>query len=203
MRNVLFGVFALTMVFRAPIAWGQNLIVNPDFATDVAGWSPGLFVTIDWSSLDADAAPASGSGLVTNLSTTAGDATGARQCVDGISGEFFYLMFADILVPSAQSETGSAHLLVQWYAGTGCGGGQLGSKWTSEVQSSAPDSWYSTGSYVRAPSGTQSARVTLSVRKNEGFGSLEAQFDNVVFEEMCFGDGFESGDMGAWSHTVP
>ena len=203
MRRIAFVILFLAIVFTAPVAWGQNLVVNPEFATDVAGWSPGLTATIDWSSLDADAAPASGSGLVTNSDTVAGDASGALQCVDGISGDAVHLVSAHILVPSGQSETGRADLLVQWYAGPGCGGGQLSNDSTTDVQSSTPDVWYASSSYLQAPSGTQSARLRLSVMKIEDYGSLQAHFDNVVFEEMIFGDDFESGDLSAWSQMVP
>jgi hypothetical protein len=203
MRKLILATFALAIVIPAPIAWGQNLVVNPDFATDVTGWSPDLTSTIDWNLLDADAVPASGSGVVTNLSTTAIEGSGARQCVEGITGETFYRSGVDILVPGGQSETGYAYLLVQWYPGAKCDGGQLGLDWTPNVQSSTPDAWYASSGYFRAPSATQSARVRLTVLKIEDLGTLQAHFDNVVFEEMIFGDGFESNDLTAWSTTVP
>jgi hypothetical protein len=202
MRKLLLATFALAIVIPAPIAWGQNLVVNPDFATDVADWFPDTKSTFVWSSLDADADPASGSGIVSNLSTTSNDASGASQCFDGIVGEVFYLVATNILLPSAQSETGKAHLLVQWFSGPGCGSGLLWLDTTPDIRSSTPDVWYSTCRYLQAPSGTQSARLRLSVWKNEDYGTLMAHFDNVVFEEMIFGDGFESNDLLAWSHTV-
>jgi hypothetical protein len=203
MCRLLVATVAFVVVILAPSAWGQNLVANPDFATDVAGWSPGLNATIDWSPLDAGAAPGSGSGLVTNLSTTSNEASGARHCIGGISAGIFYLSSAEVLVPSGQSETGKADLLVQWYAAPGCGGGQLGLDSTSDVRSSTPDVWYDSSGYVQAPSGAQSARLRLSVFKTEDYGTLHAHFDNVVFEEMIFGDGFESNDLTAWSTTVP
>jgi hypothetical protein len=63
--------------------------------------------------------------------------------------------------------------------------------------------WYTHPSFDRAPSGTQSARLRLTVLKNEGSGTLQAHFDRVVFQSLIFGDGFESGDTTAWSITVP
>jgi len=55
-----------------------------------------------------------------------------------------------------------------------------------------------------APAGSQSARIRLSVKKQEASGGLAAHFDNVVFAlDMIFSDGFESGDASAWSGTVP
>lgn len=202
MRRIALAL-AFAFVIPMPCAWGQNLVVNPDFATDVTGWSAFTTAAIEWNSLDSGGSVASGSGVVTNLSTTPGDATGARQCVEGLTGSSFYRFVADILVPSAQTETGNAYLLVQWYAGAKCDGGGLGFVWTRYIQSFTPDVWYTEPSYSQAPSAALSARLTLSVRKNEDLGTLRAHFDNVVFEEMIFGDGFESSDLTAWSHTVP
>jgi hypothetical protein len=196
-------ILVLAIAFTAPVAWGQNLVVNPDFASDVGDWLVYATSAIDWNSLDSEGNVASGSGLVTNQSTTGGDATGARQCVEGLTGDSFYRFVADILVPSGQTETGNAYLLVQWYAGAKCDGGGVGINWTPYIQSFTPDVWYTEPGYSQAPSAAQSARLTLSVRKNENFGTLQAHFDNVVFEEMIFGDDFESGDLTAWSQTVP
>jgi hypothetical protein len=203
MRGTARAIVALAIFFLAPTTWGQNLVINPDFATDVGDWSVYATSAIDWNSLDSEGSLASGSGLVTNMSTTALDATGARQCVEGLTGGSFYRFVADILVPSGQTETGKAYLLVQWYAGAKCDGGGLGLIWTPYIQSFTPDAWYTEPGYSKAPTAALSARLTLSVRKTEDFGTLQAHFDNVVFEEMIFGDDFESGDLTAWSQTVP
>ena len=56
---------------------------------------------------------------------------------------------------------------------------------------------------AQAPAGTESARVRLSVRKWEDYGTLVAHFDMVEFEAMVFVDGFESGDLTAWSSVGP
>jgi len=203
MRVVRFAALALAAVFPAPFAWGQNLVFNPTFDTDVAGWSAEGTSSIVWDSLDADGNPASGSALVTNLSTTANDSTGARQCVDGLTEATFYRFAADILVPGGQSETGHAHLLAQWYGGPGCGGGQVGLVDTFGISTSTPDVWYTDSVTAEAPAGTQSARLRLSIWKNEESGTLVAHFDNVEFANQIFSDGFESGDTTAWSATVP
>ena len=122
---------ALAILLPAPFAWAQNLVLNPDFDTDVTGWYPSATAAIDWNPLDADNNPASGSALVTNLSTTAGDSTGASQCIEGLAGEAFYLLAAEVLLPGGQSETGYAHLFVQWNDEPGCLG-YLGSEFSSQ-----------------------------------------------------------------------
>ena len=122
MAIIRYTVVALATVFGVTFAWGQNLVSNPSFDTDVTGWAPFAMTTIVWDPLDAHGNPASGSALVSNASTTPGDASGSRQCVAGIIGGQAYHIGADILVPSGQAETGTGELLVQWYDQPGCGG---------------------------------------------------------------------------------
>ena len=203
MRILVVAALSIWILFPGPVAWGQNLVVNPDFDSDVSGWSTSATASIEWDPLDAEGDPASGSALVTNRSTTALDATGAWQCLDFIEAEAFYRLAAEVLVPSGQSETGYAELLVQWFDTPGCGGGQLGLNTTPGVSTSTPDAWYLDAGVVEAPAATQSARLRLSVLKIEDSGSLEAHFDNVEFVELVFFDGFESGDTTAWSAVVP
>lgn len=202
MGVVHFTALVLAAMFVAPVALGQNLASNPNFDTDVTEWAPFATASIVWNPLDADGAPASGSALVTNLSTTAGDSTGARQCIGGITGGTVYRFAAEILVPGGQSETGRANLLVQWYDQPGCSSGQVGMFLTPWVTDATPDVWHTSSDSAEAPSGAQSARLRLSVLKLEDSGALDAHFDKVVFKEQLFGDGFESGDASAWSSVV-
>ncbi len=199
-RGVQIAALALAaiLVAVAPLAEGQNLVFNADFDSDVAGWNPFPLASIVWDPLDSTGNPASGSALVSNNSTTAGDGTGAWQCIDGLVGGLTYRIAADIMVPSGQSNTGSAYLLVQWYSQPGCYG-SLGLLSGPEVTTSMPDVWYSTVDSGEAPPGTQSARLRLNILKGEDWGSLDASFDAAWFEEILFYDGFESGTTGAWS----
>ncbi len=203
MRVIFFAAVALVTFGQAPLASAQNLVANPTFDTGVSGWFPLSSASIDPDPLDADNDPTSGSALVTNLSTTAGDSTGALQCIDGITGETGFKMAADILVPDAQSETGYANLLVQWYGGPSCSGSQLGAYLTGIVPPSSPSVWITNSAIVESPSGTQSVRLRLSVRKFEESGTYHAHFDNVELEAIIFGDGFESSDTSAWSSAMP
>lgn len=185
-------VIALAAGLITDFAWGQNLVSNPGFDTDVTGWSTGATATIQWDTLDTDSNPASGSALVTNLSTTADDATGARQNITGISGGEYYKMSADILIPGAQSETGRANLLIQWYDQADCAG-NVGLFSTSWVTDSITDVWLTSSGTALAPASVQCARLRLTVWKNEDSGTLDAHFDNVRFEyDQVFADSFEA-----------
>ncbi len=202
MRALRFVAIVFAVVFPASVGLGQNLLINPNFHTDVAGWTASSESALAWDPLDAEASPASGSAVVTCLGEEPNDSNGTFQCVGGITGESYFLFAADMLIPSGQSETGHAHLLVQWYSESGCTG-FLGLADTSGFPSTTPDVWLTDFGIAEAPAGAQFARLRLSVSKNEGVGSLDAHFDNVVLEAALLVDGFESGDTSAWSTTVP
>jgi len=203
MRVFPFVILVLAAVFPVPSAWGQNPVSNSHFDTDVAGWTAGFDSTIEWNSFDANGSPTSGSALVTNLSTSALNSDGARQCLDGLTGGAVYRVAADVLVPGGQSETGNAELLVQWYPEPACSGGMIELALTPGVTTGTPDLWYRDWMLVGAPSGTQSARLRLSILKAGASGTLDAHFDNIEFAEQVFGDGFEDGTTDAWSSAVP
>lgn len=72
-------VFAVACVVFLPVSLSQaqNLLVNPDFDTDLSGWS-GIG---SWSPLDAWGSPASGSATWINTFPSGG-ATIVDQCVE-------------------------------------------------------------------------------------------------------------------------
>lgn len=192
---------ALAVVVGPTAAHGQNLVANPQFDSDVSEWAADATASIEWSPADAGGSPSSGSALVNNLSATANDSSGAYQCVDGIVAEVFYRVASEVMIPGGQVETGFAHLLVQWYSGPGCSG-FLDLAVTPGVSTTTPDAWYAIHTFAVAPVSAQSARLRLSIWKNEDSGMLRAHFDNVELERWIFVDGFESGDTSAWSGTV-
>ncbi|MGB5174379.1 MAG: hypothetical protein WBQ30_06520, partial [Thermoanaerobaculia bacterium] len=63
-------------------AWGENVVVNPVFDTDVSGWTAEAEVSIAWSAIDASLDPSSGSAEVTNGVADANNGRGVNQCVD-------------------------------------------------------------------------------------------------------------------------
>ena len=197
-----FTILGVAILFVVSPTWSQNLVSNPDFDSDVTGWPPLSQASIVWASLDSSGSPVSGSAMVTNLSTTAHDGTGARQCINGLTGGQNYRVAADILIPSGQSESGDAYILVQWYDQPGCSSGFLGLFERPKILTSTPDIWYTSASTGEAPPGTLAARFRLSITKQEAFGMVDAHFDHVIMEPALFADGFESSDTSAWSTVV-
>lgn len=197
------GLLLIGLLMGAGATYAQ-LLSNTGFDVDVSGWLPGVASTILWDPLDSDASSTSGSALLTNSSNTPGDATGSTQCAPGgIVGGRSYRVGAQVYFPDGQSETGSAEILVQWYSAPSCSGFIKPPSVSSDVQSSTAGAWQSLESYVTARPGSRSARVRLTITKNESGGSLAAHFDRVVLEEVVFVDDFESGNTSAWSSSVP
>ncbi len=202
MCSCRLDVVLLTMVMAAPIVHAQNLLPNPTFDSDVAGWLASAGSTVGWDPLDANGNPLSGSALVTNIDADPNDSEGAFRCIEGLTGETAYQFGADILIPGGQIETGNAYILVQWYGGAGCSG-FLNLTESPIVLTTTPDEWFAVSKVATSPTGTQSGRLRLSVWKIEAGGSLAAQFDNVWMEAVLFVDGFETGDTSRWSSTMP
>ena len=187
--TLLYTMMLLFIYFIGSSAAQAQPLSNTRFDTDVTGWFPDISSSIDWNPLDADANPASsGSGLVTNLSSSAGDSSGARQCANETTEGETYFLGAEVYIPSGQTETGWGDLLVQWFSEAGCSGSQIGLFITSAVPTSTPDLWLPVIGLPVAPAGSKSARVRLSVRKDAGVGSLAAHFDNVLFFSTALDD---------------
>lgn len=195
--SVVCACWVLIASLWMPSDLVAQLLTNTRFDTDVSGWPAGNKSTVEWDPLDFTASPSSGSALVTNLSDTSGDSTGPRQCAVGIAGNIVYEVGAEVYIPGAQSETGWVDLLVQWYSDAACKT-QISFESTSRVLTSTPDTWLPVRGWLVAPTGSQSANVRLSVRKQQDTGSLAAHFDNVVFAPVIFADDFESGTICRW-----
>jgi len=75
--TVSFVVVFVIVVLASTGASAQNLLVNPDFDTDISGWS-GVGV---WSPLDAWGSPTSGSATWINMQI-GGGANYLEQCVE-------------------------------------------------------------------------------------------------------------------------
>jgi hypothetical protein len=107
-----------------------------------------------------------------------------------------------VWIPSGQTESGFADLLVQFFAQSGC---VVATELvvSSAVNSSRQDEWLPLWKLFTTPALTQSLRLRLDVYKVEPGGSLSAQFDDVELLLAVFADGFEIGDTSAWSMTEP
>lgn len=177
------SAFALLLVLAVVgTAAAQNLLVNPNFDSNVAGWSfttPGTFT---WdSSLDANSNPLSGSGRLDNTSPATFGTSFAAQCV-AVTGGSNYDFWTQIRIPSGQTQTGYANGVVNFYDGASCGGSNVGGFASPSVLSTTTDTWVQSQLLTQlAPASAVSAQVNLWVNKAEANGSLVVNFDSVAF----------------------
>ena len=173
MRYGLWLPSLLAVALGAP-AFGQNLLHNPGFDSDLAGWTFSGNVT--WSPLDASGSPGSGSARLGPLTALGEPLTLIEQCLT-ISDAVDYLFSARLF--RADGAQVSAMAQVIWYPNESC---------VPPLSSANPGFWPAPGvglweqdsGMVTPPPGTLSAAVRLSARR-QAAGEMIALFDDVVF----------------------
>lgn len=163
------------------VTFAQNLVVNPDFDTDVASWTiPVPGATIAWSPLDWQADPGSGSALVTNELAFAGGLIGAVSTCMVTPTAGVYEYGARILIPSGQASTGNVFVARVFYGFPGCAG--IGSVLIDElVPTTTTDVWVPV--LIRGlphAAGTE-VQIMIGSIKDQATGTLAAHFDFVRF----------------------
>lgn len=173
-------VLATTLVSVSGIARAQNLVVNGDFDTNLAGWYyPASFVEDSWSAFDAGGSPSSGSVRQENANTDGIKTSGIGQCVPVVAGES-YRVGVSIYVPSGQAATGLAGILFQWMASADCSGAAIGGGLGTDGEWVGFDAWQDWMSdFVEAPPGAQAMEVDLTCRKSSASGTFVAYWDDV------------------------
>lgn len=165
-------LFAGLGLLPARLLLAGELLVNGGFDSGVAPWQSGnvLETSLAWSPLDAGGSSGSGSALVTTKSYGA-----ASQCF-AASGAFFDLS-AKIRVPSGQPLTGSATVLVRFYATTDCSG--AGSADFTLGPAAGRDAWETFSLKLAAPPAARSGVAFLTVGKGSAGTTFGAHFDDV------------------------
>jgi len=176
----------------------DNLLANPNYDADLEHWTvtaPGG-TQVEHDDDDVDDAPTSGSARLANLGSIEELALG--QCA-AVPGDGWYRfggrMRMDLVAPGDPSP----RLELQWFGQPGC---QQPISEVSRLQLRVPEQglWPAQEHFVRAPSGSASARFTLATATDPG-EDHETRWDSAVFfrdATVVFADGFESGDALGW-----
>lgn len=178
-RRLLAFLPLLLAAFPRPLE-AQNLLVNPTFAADSAGWS--LYPVgppngaIAWAPFDMDSSPASGAALVTNSGSITAVVITLTQCVEVLPNTD-YDGRAWSYLPPDQATQGGTWLFVNWYDASGCGGAQTFGP--SSGNQSSPATWTFAQVSGQAPPDAVSARFYLAVHKAEAGGSFAGYFDSA------------------------
>lgn len=174
---------ALLMVC-ASAAPSQNLVLNGSFDSSLVSWTnfSDSTSTIEWSQLDASNNPASGSMLVTNL-TTNPQATGAGV-LQGIPvvGNTTYTLQLKALAPVGQQTTAQVTAEIQFRTGflgpIPCSNYLGVQGWLPDIPTTGR--WETSSLTIKSPPGAECALVILETYKDQQSGSFRAFFDEVI-----------------------
>ncbi|HEX7707213.1 MAG TPA: hypothetical protein VF701_12210 [Thermoanaerobaculia bacterium] len=169
-RAAIRGSLLVLFVVTLPVvAAAQNLLVNPDFDRDLAGWTSVPPSAATWD------APEAAARVVANT-----DQVTLRQCVSVTPGVNHDLIVR-IRVPEGQSGTGHAFAGIHYFAGPNCTGE------TRQVATTAagvtPGADWHVRTLINRPSiggDAMSANVDLYVQLLTG-ASFTALFDRIQF----------------------
>ncbi len=201
----------------------DNVLVNPNLDDDLAGWTASSPTETSYGPNDADAAPTSGSISVATVATQAA----VNQCVSVTDDQGFYFA-AKGWIESELSSAPSLSAEIRFFSGAGCTGGTLSTEsvagpsgdsddgqifadgfecgdisvWMGGAPCIAGPDWIPMSSWMATPATAVSAEIRLIVDPGAST-NFTAYLDDLLFFQMLFGDGFESGDTSAWSSTIP
>lgn len=185
MKKKILVALLGTLVLAVP-ASAQNLLTNPDFPTDLSGWTPAVTGTASATFLGGIGSAALGAA---DLGADQDGIVTLSQCV-AVTALSLYDLRTDTHTVSGAGQNG---VLVRFFSGAGCTGTDLGAFPTDTVVS-VPNpadgtSWLRRSrTSLAAPAGAVSARVELLVsvissspsRKPQGIGfTAEVYFDHA------------------------
>lgn len=167
-----------------------NLLANPGFDADLAGWTVQFDRPAEWDVEDRLAAPGSGSArLGHGEPSNGGYANVLSQCVP-VTAHGPYLFGAWMRNPAGQPLAGSAIVFLQQHTNGTCSA--VSSNQNTGIATGT--SWALRESFAEIFTSTNSVRVSLAVGKPAGTNELhEALFDDVflVPYDPIFADGFD------------
>ena len=199
---------SIVLIFTSPV-FAQNLLVNPGFDIPdlLTGWTCSTtHGQAAWIANDRLGEPTSGSmehfviGGSNNLIVT------CSQCVP-VEALHAYTLSTWYYWPDDPDVTqeGTTRLSLIFYFNSDC----ISSTGVSSVttgQHPSLETWYQLFTdEIPAPAGTTSALVTATTWQNFGDHWVRARLDDLDFSSptVLFRDGFESGETGAWTTTLP
>jgi hypothetical protein len=198
------AVIAAVAILVVPSAFAQswNLLDNPHFDTGVLHWSEASQAIITWDpSVDAFGDPDSGSVLIVQITGDIDAAVAVADCVS-ITPNTEYRFGGRIYVQGAQPGTPRVLVGLALYDGPGCTGSALSGPSTSNLVTT--DQWMmKESSWITQPEAV-SARFRVNIF-NSTTDTFEVHGDTmfVIDNTRLFEDGFEDGNTGQWSSTLP
>lgn len=174
-----------------------NLLANPNLDGDLGTWQTPAAegAQFGYSNLDADGIGSSGSALSSEAPVAPVTAV-LSQCLPGQIGAYV----ATAAVRASGSPT--VRLRASAYSTGDCSGPALDQSDADLLQGATGGIWTEVTWAFLLPPG--SIATSVEVRGEMPGGQLsEIELDRSAVERALFGDGFETGDSGRWTLTVP
>jgi hypothetical protein len=177
-----FAAFLAAVFLSFPIS-AANLLNNPNFNSNVAGWtaSSSTILSASWNGIDAIGSTTSGSVTIRNTTDFAnGAGPYLGQCIAVTAGAA-YDIAAKIHIPGNQDRTGYVSTYVAFYDAPGCGETFL-TNFGGDGPFAPTGRFIGSGTTnIIAPAGARSASVGVITVKNQSGGSFEASVDDIFF----------------------
>jgi hypothetical protein len=177
--RALAGVLAaLGFALGSGNAWAQNVLVNPNFDEDLAGWGLEPAASPAWDPLDVDNSELSGSARLRMVGDQRCCTQGILQYVAVVPGAAYYLG-ASIQVGGDSGVGGTARIFGFWYRELGDTCSDLiGSFGMSSVAEGEAGQWVFREELISAPLDARCALVKGVISKSEPTGEFVAYFDD-------------------------
>jgi len=164
-------------------AAGPNLVTNPTFDNDHAGWTPFSISTIGWEN--------GALAVINNYQGTGNSYFSAQQCINGVQEGVDYTFSADAFVGLDQPEPNTrAVLYAYFYPGPDCTGQLMSAGESSGASTPAQrGQWITLSKTVTAPAGAQSFyfRPTATKEPKPYASSIPETF-TVLYDNFYFGE---------------
>jgi hypothetical protein len=170
-RRLLSACAGLVLWCSAASASAQNLLTNPNFDTDLSGWS--VFGAV-FDGTAGSPTPGSAKFTASVAGTNATIFSGLTQCVSGIVAGTSYDVSGQLRLSSAPPG-GTAFVAVAWYTGAAC---------TSPVSTDGANgvsgaTFQTSGGSFVAPAGAVSANFTVWIATSTTPGSFTVNVDDA------------------------
>jgi|CXWL01.1.fsa_nt_gi Tol biopolymer transport system component len=189
----------ISPVSRTFLLAGTDLLANPNFDTELAGWvstegAPGTI--LGNPAVDAGGAPTSGSAQV-QTAAGAGQTFALSQCFDVPPGT--HLAAGKTRITTAAASGPTVTLRFDFFEGAGCSGTGLGTVTSVPVTGDTAGVWEPIDLGYPVPELALSVLFSVQVEGGAA-SSFTVDLDDLSFGPLpvIFADGFESGNLTAW-----
>ena len=188
-RRCVAASCGLLLSLTAGACLAVNLLVNPGFDTNLAGWDNPYGYTANWSATDSAGNGSSGSALLTDDLGAGNNSTllVLSQCI-AVAPQTTYTYGGRVRVPAGQPLYTRGNVFVLTYAGEDCNGSVLQGE---SIGSDLVDVWEFVSRSITTDPTVHRIRLALGVYKESGVTqNASALFDNVFLETEAGPGGF-------------